>query len=113
MTQCVEMFGHLPSFQEFVERMFDKGSTNHHWTPCINYIPAEGRVDHLLTMANLTEDWSALQLLYPTLPSLIHIRVGAQRTKHYSLYYTGAMRDKVAEYFKDDIERFQFTFETL
>lgn len=111
MAQCTELFGHLPLFEEFIKRMFDKGSTNHHWAPCINYMPDDGRVNHLLTLANLEEDWSVLRVAYPTLPPLIHIRVGQQLDKHYSFYYNDKMRESIGEYFQDDVERFEFTFE--
>lgn len=109
--QCKELFGHLPPFEEFVDRMMDEGCRNHHWAPIVDFFPANGRVDYLLDLSTMKKSWSTLQVDYPDLPSLMHWRVGKSRDKHYSFYYTDKMRDLVEKYFQEDIERFGSTFE--
>lgn len=110
MTQCIDLFGHLPSFEEFVERMMDEGSRNHHWAPITDFLPDNGKV-HQLQFSTMEESWSELRLIYPLLPALTHIRVGQSRNKPYSFYYTDKMRDLIEKYFQEDIERFGLVFE--
>lgn len=108
--QCRELFGELPTFDNFIDRMMNIGSRNHHWAPICDFLP-EGEVDYLIPFSNLEEEWTAFCQTYSTLPPLTHIKVGLSKNKHYSLYYTDKMRDLIGEYFQDDVERFEFTFE--
>ena len=80
---------------------------NHHWQPQSLYVPAS--VDYVAKMEDLTTAVSQIcaQLGLPLKPVY---RVNTTDHDHYSLYYDDRTRARVAELYREDIERFGYQF---
>jgi hypothetical protein len=80
---------------------------NHHWQPQSLYVPAS--VDYVAKMEDLT---TAINQICPQLglPLKPVYRVNTTDHDHYSLYYDDRTRARVAELYREDIERFGYQF---
>ena len=84
----------------------------HRWSPQVDWISIDGRiaVDEVIKIERLNEDfarvWERLEHAPVRLP-----RRNSRFHWHYSHYYDEATRDLVAQYYAEDIRRFDYSFE--
>jgi len=109
------LFGKIPKFEEFVERMFDEGSRNHHWCPVSCFVPDEdaGFGWLAIPMEKLTPWWNKIAKNYG-FSEMERIEGPATRgpdRKPYQDYYNDTTRALIEEYYSEDIRRFGYTFE--
>ena len=110
-----ELFGTIKSFEDFVIRMFDEGCRNHHWAPCIRFLPKDlNTLDFVLRFETLAKDWEELRTKAGCLgelnkdegPRLLH-----ESKRNYAEFYKDSkIVDLVAEYYIEDIEAFGYEF---
>lgn len=109
-AESIQLFGNLPTFREFVSRMFNEGSRNHHWCPIVNYVPSENaQFDcQYILLEELTEQWDILAINYnfpqmkrETEPS----SVNQWPWREYYINYPNIF-SMVAGYYQEDLRRF-------
>ncbi|KKN29494.1 hypothetical protein LCGC14_0843590 [marine sediment metagenome] len=109
------LFGKIKSFEDFVIRMFNEGCRNHHWAPCIRFLPKDlNTLDFVLRFETLAKDWEELRTKVGCLDEL-HGHSGPRllpesERDYTELYKDSKIVDLVAEYYAEDIEAFGFEF---
>jgi len=105
----------LPNFGEFVERMFDEGSRNHHWYPLSSYVPPEDADFEwqAFNADDLTTEWNTLSDVYgfAKFESSLNAARGPDKEPYQEIYedWPGT-KELVAQYYEEDIRRFKFEF---
>lgn len=98
----------VSSFEDFVH--FARRMKNHHWQPQVLFLPDE--LSFLGRLETFDQDFARLcesiGMEVPTLPE----KRNATERAHYSDYYTPALVEIVAGMYRDDIERFGYSFRT-
>jgi len=118
VEECRELFckngGHLPSFREFVFRMFDEGSRNHHWYPISNYVPPEdASFDWFhIPLGRLTVEWNVLANTFGFPPMDRETALWTVNQTPWREYYINDpdLFNLVAEYYEEDLRRFGSDF---
>jgi hypothetical protein len=110
----------LPKFNEFIERMFNEGSRNHHWAPVSCYLPEEDAdFDwHPIYIENLTSEWDRIAGKYgfPKPLKFVTGEGGGSRgidKKPYQEIYEKwpGTKELIEQYYEEDIRRFEFKYE--
>ena len=102
------------TFPIFVDHMMDDDLKNIHWTPFSITLPES--IDFVGRTEAFQQDWDELVRLRPIIPG------GTKFTTPYGLkydrgnirkYYTDELVQLVESYYKDDIERFEYSFDMV
>lgn len=95
----------LGKFDDFVH--FAIGMSNHHWQPQSMFTPEE--LDFIGKLETFDDDMNRLRELIGEAPLNLKKQNTTQR-KRYQEYYSSSLVDVVADFYKEDIEKFGFSF---
>lgn len=115
IRECDKLFGGpVSSFEEFVTRMFDEGSRNHHWYPVSNYVPPEDApFDWLqIPLEKLTTEWNVLAHTFDFPMMNRETQLATVNQKPWREHYINHpnLFNVVAGYYEEDLRRFGSSF---
>lgn len=102
-------------FPQFIDDMFEEGHRNHHWYPVSCYFPPEDvKFDYtIIPLEDLTEEWNKIAKEHNQNEMIARLKRDAHNPKPWRESYKNSPTaiDIVAEHYKEDIQRFNHSFE--